>query len=232
MSDLNIKYEIEFKRMIQETSKIYSFIFTRPAEVVWNPGQHAIFRYLNNRIEGDKGYRIFSLTSIKEEDYIMFSTLIDSNSTEFKQNLLKLKKGDKMTVEDPQGRFYIHDCQTPVLILAEGVGITPIRSFLMSIDYNCKNPNDVEILYYDDAREYAFEDTFKWIEKRYEGVKVNFIEDREEFVEKIDTFAKRVGDRGEYLISGATVNNEFIKDRLLVMNIDNSRINVDNFIGY
>jgi len=232
MSDLMKKYEIVFKRMNQETSSIYSFVFTKPAEVSWKPGQHAIFRYVDNIIEGDKGYRIFSISSIIEEDFIMFTTKIDENSTEFKKNLLKLNKGDKMTIEDPQGRFYIHDCETPVLILAESIGITPIRAFLMSMDFNCKNPKDFKIIYFDDMDEYAFDDTFKWIEKRYEGVSVSFIKDREEFVLEIDKFARKTGNKAEYLISGSTLNNEFIKERLLAMNIDKSRISLDNFIGY
>ena len=232
MSDLMIKYEMEFKKMNQETSNIYSFVFTKPKEVNWNPGQHGIFRYLDSNIEGDKGYRIFSISSIPEEDFVMFTTHIDEKSTQFKQTLLKLRKGDKMTIEDTQGRFYIHDCETPVLILAEGIGITPIRGFLMSIDYNCKNPKDVEVLYLDEKGEYAFEDTLKWIDKRYEGISVKFLKDRDKFVEEIDKFAKRVGNKGEYLVSGTTVNNEFIKDRLLIMSIDKTKISLDNFIGY
>jgi ferredoxin-NADP reductase len=66
MSDLNKTYEMVFKRMIRETDEIYSFVFEKPGELEWKPGQHAIFRNMECKVEGDKNYRIFSLAPSAE----------------------------------------------------------------------------------------------------------------------------------------------------------------------
>ena len=232
MSELNKTYEMVFKRMIKETDEIFSFVFEKPEELQWIPGQHAIFRNLECKVEGDKNYRIFSLASIMEEDFVMFSTRITDESTDCKKKLLELKPGDRMTAEDPQGRFRIGDFNKPTCLMAGGIGITPIRALLQHMDFNCINPKKLRVLYSDDRGDFAYEDTLKWINRKYDGLDVRFISDRHEFMEEIENFAKEMRNNADYLISGTPGMNKAITDKLTSLGVEKSSIKTDNFIGY
>ena len=232
MSELNKTYEMVFKRMIKETDEIYSFVFEKPEELKWIPGQHAIFRNMECKVEGDKNYRIFSFASIMEEDIVMFSTRITDESTECKKKLLGLKPGDRMTAEDPQGRFRIEDLDKPTCLMAGGIGITPIRALLKQIDFNCTNPSKLKVLYSDDRGEFAYEDTLKWINRKYSGLDLKLISDRHEFMEEIESFAKEMRNNADYLISGTPGMNKAITDKLITLGVEKDKIKTDNFIGY
>ncbi len=232
MSELKKSYEMVFKKMIMETEEIYSFVFEKPEGLNWLPGQHGIFRNLECKVEGDKNYRIFSFASIAEEDFVMFSTRITDESTDCKRKLLELKPGDKMTAEDPQGRFRIEDFDKPTCLLAGGIGITPVRSLLQNMDFNCINPINLRVLYSDDRGAFAYEDTLKWLNKKYDGLELKLISDRNEFMEEIEAFANDMGNNADYLISGTPGMNKAITAKLLSLGVEKENIKTDNFIGY
>lgn len=232
MSLLNKDMELEFLEMVRETTDIYSFIFKRPKDLLWKPGQHAIFRNLECKVEGDKNYRIFSLASIVEEEKVMFSTRITSESTECKKMLLELKKGDKLSIEDPQGRFLLTDYNKPIVIIVGGIGITPVRAFLMHMDLKAINPKRLDILYADDRGEFAYEDTLKYLDNKYDGLHLNLIPDRNIFMEKIEDASKEIGNEAIYYISGTPGMNAIITDKLIEMGVKKDSIKTDNFIGY
>ncbi|MDY0235203.1 MAG: FAD-dependent oxidoreductase [Gudongella sp.] len=232
MSLLNKEIEIEFREMIKETSDIYSFVFNRPKELSWIPGQHAIFRNLECKAEGDKNYRIFSVASIMEEEKVMFSTRITSESTECKKMLLNLKKGDKLSIEDPLGRFLITDYDKPIFLIVGGIGITPVRAFLMDMDLKSINPERLELLYADDRGEFAYEDSLKWLDKKYTGFHLHLISDRNDFMKKIEEYSKEMRNNALFYISGTPGMNAIITEKLLEMGVDKENIKTDNFIGY
>ena len=232
MSELNRSYEMVFKRMEHETTDIYTFVFHKPEDLEWLPGQHGIFRNLECRVEGDKNYRIFSFASIKEEDVVMFSTRISHLSTDCKKKLLELKPGDKMTVEDPQGRFRIEDFDKPVCVIAGGIGITPVRGLLKDMDLRSINPKKLRVLYSDDRGEFAYEETLNWINRKYDGLQLVFISDRNQFMKEIEDFAKEYRNKADYLISGTPGMNAAITDKLKAMGVEKTNIKTDNFIGY
>ncbi|MGM0396340.1 MAG: FAD-dependent oxidoreductase [Bacillota bacterium] len=232
MTELNKTYEMVFRRMVKETDEIYSFIFEKPEDLEWKPGQHGIFRNMECKVEGDKNYRIFSFASIMEEDFVMFSTRITDESTDCKKKLLELKPGDRMTAEDPQGRFRIQDFNKPTCMIAGGIGITPIRALLQSMDLKCINPVKLRVLYSDDRGEFAYQDTLKWLNRKYDGLQLKMISDRHVFMEEIEAFAKEMRNNADYMISGTPGMNKAITDKLLSLGVEKTNIKTDNFIGY
>lgn len=232
MSLLKKEIEIEFREKVRETTDIYSFIFEKPKGLTWIPGQHAIFRNLECKAKSDKNYRIFSLASIVEEDMVMFSTRITPESTECKKKLLELKKGDKLIIEEPQGEFLLADYDKPIFIIVGGVGITPVRSFLMNMDSKSINPKRIEVLYADDRGEFAYQDTLSWLDKRHEGLHLHLIPDRNIFMKKIEEVSKEMRNDAFYYVSGTPGMNAIIMEKLLEMGIIKENIKTDNFIGY
>lgn len=232
MSELAKSYEIVFKSMVKETEDLYSFIFEKPEGFKWEAGEHAIFRNSEFNAEGEKNFRIFSFASIVEEDFLMFSTRISENSSEYKKKLLELKAGDKITVENPSGNFKIENFEKPILIMAGGIGITPVRSLLKQMDLNGINPKKLKVLYSDDRGEFAFEDTLKEINGKYDGLEFVFISDRDKFMEEIEIFSKQMMNDADYFISGTPGMNRVITEKLLSFGVEKTSIKTDNFVGY
>lgn len=233
MSELNKKYQIVFKDKKQETSDIFSFVFTKPKDFRWIPGQHGIFRFHDYDFLSDKGYRVFSFTSVPEDDILMFtSCTYDRPGSEFKEHLLRLREGDMMTVEDPQGRFIINDYNKPICILARGIGITPVRAILRNLDILDLSPTEIKIYYLDEGGEYAFEESLRHMDKKIPGLEIEFLKEFDILRERAEAFARIIGNEGLYYTSGTAGINGMLIETLLALDIDKTNIKADNFIGY
>jgi ferredoxin-NADP reductase len=232
MSELNKKYEIVFKDKKQETSEIFSFVFDKPDNLRWLPGQHGIFRFPKFDFQHDKGYRVFSFTSVEEDEIVMFSTCIkDSDSSEFKSHLMRLQEGDVMTVEDPQGRFTITSFEKPICILTRGIGITPVRSILRHLELSGVNPARMKVYYLDEKFEYAFKDNLELIDKKIKGLEIEFLGDMGVLKDRIESFARIFGNEAMYYTSGTPSINGMLIETLFILDIDKTNMKADNFIG-
>lgn len=232
MKKIEERIILSLKEIKQETTDIYSFIFDIQGDFDWIAGQHGIFRFVDRKIKDEKEFRIFSFASIKEENVMLFSTRIVDTPSDFKKNLLELRPGDIMTVDCSLGKFTLEDYNRPTCIIAGGIGVTPIRSFIKQMDLLKINPRNMEVLYSDDREEFAFEETFKEIDKKYDGLNIVFISDRDLLNQKIDSFVENYKNDANYYISGAPGMVDFITNRLIDSGIEKTNIKTDLFVGY
>jgi ferredoxin-NADP reductase len=78
---------------------------------------------------GDK--RWFTLSSSPTEPLLCFTTKLSQKSSSFKRRLQSLKVGDSLQVGQPMGDFVLPKSkQTPLIYIAAGIGIAPVRSIL------------------------------------------------------------------------------------------------------
>jgi ferredoxin-NADP reductase len=231
MGEPKEKIKLIMREIIQETSDIYSFVFDVPESFEWIPGQHGVFRFTDKEIE-DKDFRIFSFASIKEEKTMIFSTRIIENPSDFKKHLLLLKPGDIMTLDGAVGKFILNDYSQITCVMAGGIGITPVRSFMKQIDQLGVNPSLIKVLYSDDRGEFAYEKTLMDINAKYEGLDLEFISDRNIFTDKIAEFAAEHQNSALYYIAGTPGMNSFLTDKLSGLGIEKNRIKTDVFTGY
>lgn len=71
----------------------------------------------------------FTIASTPEDDLVMLGTSLDSGSR-FKKALAALSVGDSVRLIGPLGGFTLQDTAPSVVMLAQGIGITPFRSIL------------------------------------------------------------------------------------------------------
>jgi len=232
MTELKKNIKITLKEVKQETSDIYSFIFDKPDDLSWIPGQHGVYKFTDKEVKEGKDFRIYSFASTPEEKIILFSTRITEDPSDFKKNLLDLKPGDVMTVDGPMGKFTIKDYNKPSLIMAGGIGITPIRSLVKDIHSKSKEVNDLKVLYSDDRGEFAFTDALREAGENSKGLEVVFISDRDEFTDKIDAYAKEKKNDSLYYISGTPGMTSFFTEKLTGFGVDEDNIITDTFMGY
>jgi len=102
---------------------VSSFAFTPVQPFEAKAGQHGILQL------GGTAMKPFSLASAPEEGSVLIGTSLQSGSS-FKQRLAKLRPGDTVTLRGPVNKFTLDRAAPQVVMLAQGVGITPLRSML------------------------------------------------------------------------------------------------------
>ena len=102
---------------------VSSFAFAPGQPLAAKAGQHGILQL------GGTAMKPFSLASAPEEDSVLIGTSLRSGSS-FKQHLAALKPGDAVTMRGPVNKFTLDGAAPQVVMLAQGVGITPLRSML------------------------------------------------------------------------------------------------------
>ena len=105
---------------------VTSFSFTRKRRFGFRAGQHGLL------IIPKGGMKPFSIASSPAEETIMIGTRLSSGS-KFKLALAALKPGDKVRFLAPLMNFTTTGTGRELVFLAQGVGITPIRSILLDI---------------------------------------------------------------------------------------------------
>lgn len=227
-------FETEVINIIKETSDTYSFQLTIPEGMEWKAGQHSFFQFKDYEVaEGDKPKRVFSVASTMEDKFIMFTTRIEELHTSYKEILLnQLKVGDKILMSQPIGNFNVHENYKKSLIIAGGIGITPIRSIFKHLQFHNLNDHEFTVFYSDDRGEFAYVETFEEIKKAMPNLDFHFISNRDEFNEKVDTYAKEIQNEAEYLIAGSPGMNSFFSEKLQGLGIEKDNIKTDVFTGY
>jgi ferredoxin-NADP reductase len=108
---------------------VWSFAFLPDRPLHARAGQHGILQL------GAAAMKPFSLASAPEDELVLIGTSIASGSG-FKQRLAALRTGDPVTLRGPVNDFTLDTTRGPVVMLAQGVGITPLRSMLAHLRLN------------------------------------------------------------------------------------------------
>jgi ferredoxin-NADP reductase len=85
---------------------------------------------------------MFSISSAPAEEYISITTNVRlNNPSKFKQALKELEPKDTCTIRGPVGPMHIKDYSKKYVFIANGLGITPIRSIIAQASIANKNLN-------------------------------------------------------------------------------------------
>lgn len=116
---------LTFVKKVHEKDDVYTFFFTPKKPIKHIAGQHSLFVFpslLNARP--------FSLASSPDEPYVIVGTRVGSGSR-FKKALVNMKPGDHIQMFGPYLNFITPQDDRPIIMLAQGIGITPFRSLLL-----------------------------------------------------------------------------------------------------
>lgn len=213
----------------KEVSDGYFTITLSKEDVNWEPGQYANFSIIDAQMD-EKDWRSFSFASIVEDDVIEIGTRSIGEMSEFKHALLSLKKGDKVNVKGPFGRFTLKDNETPVVFIALGIGITPIRSLLKEIDH--KNHHQKVHVVYSSEGYFIFRDELDIIAKNHQNIELTYPTTIDETKEDIDELAKQYHNEANYYIAGPPKAVKSVKNALIEEGIQKDNILHDPFTGY
>src|SRR5690625_1515771 len=173
----------------------------------------------------------FTVASAPDENVVRITTRISDNPSNFKKAMLELKQGMKIRVAGPVGSFYLKD-NSPSLLIAGGIGITPFRSILKQIETDGnRDEKQIKLLYMDSGNSYLFKEELDGIAKK-SFVSITYLDSRDALHEEIDKFVNLYKDKGNYFISGPKSMVDSMSTYLQSKKISKRNIKKDSFVGY
>lgn len=225
MSDEMKKYFLTLRGTKKVGEDYYIFDFDMPKNIQYVEGQYGVFMHVDKTIDGRK-VRAFSVASSLNEDCFKIATKIVESPSDFKAKMLELKPGDQMTFDGPMGSFTLEK-EYHVVLIAGGIGITPIRSIVKQIE-EIKLHKAVELVYAEPREIYPFNDDFESLS----FLDVHYVSTVENTKIAVADATKKYLNSAYYYISGSPSFVNGITEQIKEYGIDASHIKFDRFNGY
>ncbi len=204
----------------------YVFDFKAPNSK-WFTWEHWFFS-LTEKIK-DRWWRALSIASNPEEGIMKVATKIGNKPSQFKAKLKSMKKWDTIKLRGPFGNFKIQDQSSPIILIAWGIGIAPMRAFLEKLKHNTSRE---VILLYSSHDWYLFQEEFNEIEKNNDTITLHYLTGRQELSKYIKNYALQYSNRWYFYISGTLDMIKWATNTLTENKITKKRILNDPFYGY
>lgn len=177
-----------------EVENVRTFVFERK-NLQWVAGQSQAF-VLPQAGESEKeNQHWFTISSAPTEGTVNISTRISTSA--FKQALNALKPGDTISTHSLGGKF-IWDDESPVTMVAAGIGITPFRSIL--VERSAKGePLDATLLYFNRTSGIAFQKELEQLAKEHPEFTMVTVVGEPVTVEKIFALAPKAREQVVYI---------------------------------
>lgn len=230
---MTMKYQTEFLERIERTPASMSYRFKVPEGLHFIAGQYMLVDLGNELVHP------LTISSCPEETaFIEFTKRMTGSP--YCRRLESLEKGETISVKGPSGKFYCDDSNETLVLIAGGIGITPIRSILTSLEKTKERLCPVILIYGNLNREdIAFRDeleNLKLTDYRLVHVLSNTagMENAYQGFITADIISKEVPKESnvQYMISGPPVMVEAIKKSLAAINVTEDQIRTDMFLGY
>lgn len=214
----------------QHFFNIYSFDFVYKSPLNWKAGQHGLFSFKGEKLNGGNT-RMFSIASSFEENIVKIATKIEKNPSAFKLQLKNMEVGDKIYLRGPLGSFYIPNFKKDIVLIAGGIGITPMRSILLDLR-NRKIAKKVSLFYVSKNQEYLFKEDLDSNSLINDKVNIKYLKDRNDLDLSIAAYLNESPNNSIYFISGSPSMVNDVRDKLMSKGVLKQNIKRDNFRGY
>jgi len=206
-------------------NEYFCFDFQKPNGYVFKEGQFCLFEIINKNITG-RTSRAFSIASTNDEQYIRVATRIVGKCSDYKEVLKTMAVGDEISMSEPKGKFCLEEDFDGVFI-AGGIGITPIRSMLLSKERIQSKRNDV-LIYSELEKCYPFKEELESLSY----LEIQYAADIEPTQKLIIDNAKKYQNSVFYYVSGSPGFVNGIRSLLIEQGIQPDHIKNDLFVGY
>nr|MBF0223366.1 FAD-dependent oxidoreductase [Desulfobulbaceae bacterium] len=230
---MGTEYQAEFMERIERTPAANSYRFKMSAGLKFTAGQYMMVDL------GRELVHPLSLSDCPEESrFIEFTKRM--TGSEYCKRLESLKKGEMISVKGPEGKFGLTETDGNIIMIAGGIGITPIRSILKSLEKKKGETPGVVLIYGNNNKDdIAFREELENLQL-FDYKLVHVLEDNSG-MEKTDKgyitaeiIAREltVMRSPVHMISGPPSIVKATKEALAALDVPEELIRTDIFIGY
>jgi glycine betaine catabolism B len=123
-------YKITLKSKTIEYDQVFTLVFESKSKIQFKAGQYTPMLIPSLFLNFHKPVRPFSIASAPGEENIIFSINTKSNS-KFQQKIQNMKIGDSVYLIVIKGHLAEIYSEDNVIMIAQGIGITPFRSMIL-----------------------------------------------------------------------------------------------------
>jgi len=221
---------LRLKHITQLAPDIYDAAFERPAHMfAFSAGQYLEWTLPHAHPDLRGNRRIFSIASAPTEPDIHIGFRHYEHSSTFKTALLAMSPGKYIRAAHVAGNFMLPaDLSQPLLFIAGGIGITPLRSMVQQL-VDTGQQADIVLLYFAArAEDFVYRDVFDSAVAL--GVRTQYIVGRPT-AEAIAAATQDAAARTAYL-SGPDALVTGTKALLRSIGVPAAHIHTDHFTGY
>ncbi len=168
------KFPLKLQEKKEETRDVISYIFEPDAELEWEAGQFLKYT-LPHAHPDDRGIeRYFTISSAPQDKHATITTRFSTErQSTFKAALYKMKVGDTIEAEGPDGDFRIENRESPQIFIAGGMGVTPYHSILWDLHHRSQ-PMDITLFYANRDDHFVFKDELDELTRKHPEFKVRY----------------------------------------------------------
>lgn len=165
---------LKFIRKIQNIPNVYSFIFEPPKDFNWVAGQFVQITVPHENPDNRGVKRFFSISSAPFEKNVMITTRFETeNSSSFKKAFYIMKPETLIESTQAMGEFIVKKQDKKIIFAAGGIGMTPVRSIVMDLDYKNKL-NNIDLLYTNRDNNILFKEDLENKQKNNSSFKIHY----------------------------------------------------------
>lgn len=220
---------LPFVKKEQVAKDTYTFYFERGKFSKFLPGQY-IHLEIPHKADDRGTTRYFTISSSPlNKEYLTITTKVIRSS--FKKALFHLKPGTKVNAFGPMGWFLLpKDEKEEKIFLAGGIGVTPFHSLLTTLVVEKLVAPIILIVSFSNPESAIFYDELMDITNKNSQIRVVY---NYEHISE-NTIKKYVSDlqKPVYYVTGPEVMVAETKALLVNLNIDEEKIQTEDFTGY
>ncbi|MDD5658673.1 MAG: FAD-dependent oxidoreductase [Actinomycetota bacterium] len=223
---------LKFIRKEKNAQNVYSFIFEAPDDFRWIAGQFIQITFPHDNPDSRGIKRFFSISSAPYEKKVMVTTRFDNqNGSSFKKAFYDITPGTFIESTLPKGKFIVDKKDKKIILIAGGIGITPIRSIIFDLDHD-NNLKDIDLLYSNRDNDIAFKEEIE--NKRHNNFLFNIYYFISPILIREETLSKiyEVFPNCYAYVSGPPAMVKSITDILYSKGMTAENIKADYFPGY
>lgn len=226
-------YEVRLKSKKEIAKGTMAFEFEKPQGFQFTAGQFIVVTLDIKETDERGNIRPFSIASVPYEKNIMIAMRMRDSA--FKRHLKEMPLGTEVKIDGPKGFFTLpKKNDKPVVFLAGGIGITPVRSMILQAQHD-KLSTKVFLFYSNRHKEdSAFLDEISDI-KNIKFIPTMTQDDKwagEHGRVNEEMISKYVKSDALYYVVGPSAFIEAMMEILQKMGIEEDNIKSDEFVGY